>query len=449
MKLKEQVAAVLRSRADYEEAAAYYEGLNPESFATAKVRRALRTSGENGGLNYCRTVVDSVNNRLEIAAVNSPSDEAQNFINTLWEDNELGHEIGPIHLATLEFGDTYAIVWPDEDGKDRVSHNSPLTTALVYDKENPSKKAFGVKVWKETDRLRMNVYTKDSLTRLSANGDHMDVETEWSVMETVESPYDDVPVFHFRTHRPYGRPEHLDAYPAQDAINKQFINSMVVADYQAFPQRYLLASLGDEGITPPDHKENDTDRENEGSLKGEPGSVWTLFGFDKAGEFKPADPDVFWGPIHHSVEAMASITNTPLHYFDAGKGNATGQARRVAEAPLLKKVKDRRNSLSVTWRELFVFLLRNAGIDADVEVKWIEVESLDELERWDVMLKKINAGLSHRQALREGGYDEENIEKIMAERQEEAAAGLYYQRAPQTRVNTENDETNAVETEIN
>jgi hypothetical protein len=33
----------------------------------------------------------------------------------------------------------------------------------------------------------------------------------------------------------------------------------------------------------------------------------------------------------------------------------------------------------------------------------------------------------------------------MKERMEEAAAGLYYQRAPQTRVNTSKDETNAVD----
>ncbi len=87
------------------------------------------------------------------------------------------------------------------------------------------------------------------------------------------------------------------------------------------------------------------------------------------------------------------------------------------------------------------FVLKVEGLTGNVSIYWKTHEALDEMERWDVSLKKINAGLSHRQALREGGYAPEEIEKIMAERQQEAADGLYYQRAPQTRVNLNADET--------
>lgn len=445
MKLQEQVAAVMNGRIDYEEAHAYYEGDVPESFATAKVRRALRVSGEAGGLNFCRTVVDSVNDRLEIAAVVGENDEDQQAIGELWSANELALEISDIHRAALEYGDTYVIVWPDADGKLQVSHNSPLTTALVYDKENPRAKSYAVKVWVDGNQTRMNLFTADTVTKLIADGDTISEHTEWRVIEVIDNPFAEVPVFHFRTHRPFGRPEHKDAYNAQNAITKHFVNSLVVADYQAAPQRYALSKMGeDSGI--PDHDATDTDRENVGSLKNGPGELWYLLGIDKVGQFEPADPDAFWTPIEKSVQAMASITNTPLHYFDNSGSNISGESLRVAEAPLLKKVKDRRNSFGATWRELFTFMLRQVGITTDVQVKWIEVESLDELERWDVTLKKINAGLSHRQALRENGYDEAIIEKIMAERQMEQEEGSYYQRVPEARVSLDNDETNAVET---
>jgi hypothetical protein len=113
---------------------------------------------------------------------------------------------------------------------------------------------------------------------------------------------------------------------------------------------------------------------------------------------------------------------------------------------LLKKVGDREDSFGYAWRDVFRFALLIEGVASDVIVYWQKRESLDELERWDVALKKINAGLSHRQALREGGYPEDQIEQILAERKEEADSGLFYARAPQTRVNTSADETTPKDT---
>jgi hypothetical protein len=171
-----------------------------------------------------------------------------------------------------------------------------------------------------------------------------------------------------------------------------------------------------------------------------------MSGVSKMGQFDPADPAVFWTPIKDTVRAMASLTSTPLHYFDRTGNNPTGNGLRTAEAPLLKKVADRESAFGYGWREVFRFALKIEGINSGVIVYWKAIESLDELERWDVALKKINAGLSHRQALREGGYPDDQIEQIMTEREAEAAAGLYYQRAPQARVNVSSDETTPKDT---
>ncbi len=91
---------------------------------------------------------------------------------------------------------------------------------------------------------------------------------------------------------------------------------------------------------------------------------------------------------------------------------------------------------------MFNFILSVEEIKTDLQVKWNLVESLDALGEWDVMLKKINAGLSHRQALREKGYDEDTIERIMSERAQEAAEGAYYQNSPQARVSTDDNAPN-------
>lgn len=441
--MKEQVAAVLGRRATYEEAEAYYEGNVAETFATYRLRRAFRTTGDRSRLNYCRSVVDAVSDRLEIASIRGESERANAVIDRIWKNNELNLESAEIHRNALTFGDCYVAVWPDEDGELQVSYNSPKNMALVYDPENPRKKLYAVKMWLEprpdgkAGRTRMNVYTADRITKYVTDSELVTEGSQWTATGSVDNPWGEVPVFHFRTHRPFGRPEHKDAYDAQNSINKLFITNMFTIDYQGAPQRYALSTVGDSEIT--DFNEGDTDRENISALRNGPGELWYLKGVNAVGEFKPADPKNFWDPIKATVEAMAALTNTPLHYFQRGT-LPSGNSLRTAEGPLLKKVKDREQSFGQTWRELMRFILKIEGVAGDVQVFWQAIESLDELERWDVALKKINAGLSHRQALREGGYGEDQIEQVMEEREAEAAAGLYYQRSPQTRVNTSHDE---------
>src|SRR4051812_18670958 len=112
---------------------------------------------------------------------------------------------------------------------------------------------------------------------------------------------------------------------------------------------------------------------------------------------------------------MASLTNTPLHYFEKTGNVPSGEALRVAEAPLIKKVNDRQAAFGQAWRDLFKFVLKVNGLKQDVQVKWQEIESLDELERLDAALKKRNIGMSIAQTLREQGYDEKVIERVLEE----------------------------------
>jgi hypothetical protein len=447
MILKEQVLAVTDRRNDYEEAGAYYEGEVAEVFATAGLRRAMRKTGYRSRLNFCRPVVDAVQNRLEIAAVQGTSDTGSKVIDETWEFNELGLDSNEIHRWALVYGDCYAMVWPDEEGNIEISYNTPLTTTIVYDPEHPRRKLYALKMWESEDGTHLNVYGSDTVEKYFTSSKEVTEGAQWSQQDSVENPFGEVPVFHFRTMRPFGRPEHKDAFDAQNYINKQFIQSMITADYQGAPQRYALSKI-ETSSEIEDFEEGDTDRENMGALKNGPGEVWYMKGVDKVGEFKPADPAVFWTPIKDTVRSMASLTNTPLHYFEKTGNVPSGEALRVAEAPLIKKVADRKQSFGQSWRDLFKFVLKANGIEDDVQVKWVEVESLDELERLDAALKKRNEGISLQQVMREQGYDDEVIARVIAEAKEERDTGQVagYERAantnPEVRVQPENDERN-------
>lgn len=65
--------------------------------------------------------------------------------------------------------------------------------------------------------------------------------------------YGAVPVFHFRTREPYGRPEHRGTFGPQNAITKLSATLMATVDYQAFPQRYaLMQARGADDLFAPD-----------------------------------------------------------------------------------------------------------------------------------------------------------------------------------------------------
>lgn len=440
--LKEEVLAVLDRRAEYEEAGAYYEGDVPETFATVALRRTFRQTGYQSRLNFCRPVVDAVHSRLEIKSIVGTTQQATKVIGDTWQYNELALDANEIHRRALVYGDCYVMVWPDEDGNLEISYNTPLTTTIVYDPESPRKKLYAVKMWEDERGTRMNVYEPDRIIKYRTDSKQVTEGAQWNVVDSIDNPFGEVPVFHFRTERPYGRPEHKDAIDAQNYINKQFVTSMIVTDYQGAPQRYALSKAGTTNEAK-DFNEGDTERENLGALQNGPGKLWYMTDVDKVGQFEPADPKNFWEPIKDTVRAMASLTNTPLHYFEKTGNVPSGQALRVAEAPLMKKVKTRQAAFGQAWRDLFLFVLRANGINADVQVEWANVESMDALEELDAMLKKRNVGMSIAQVLREAGYDEDVIANVIDEAKEERDAGeAGYQRAPETRVDVNNDERN-------
>jgi hypothetical protein len=191
---------------------------------------------------------------------------------------------------------------------------------------------------------------------------------------------------------------------------------MLTVDYQGAPQRYALAAGGNSNEFD-DFSDDDTARENLAALQNGPGELWYLQGVSSVGQFPAADPGIFTNPVIEYVNAMASITSTPNHYFMRGATLPSGQALRVAEAPLFKKVLNRQLSFGSTWRDLFKFMFKIENIPADVEIKWENAESVDSLDNWDIAVRKKSVGVGLYQILLEAGYDPEIADAIVAESQ--------------------------------
>lgn len=428
------------ARPGYDHAQVYYEGKVPEVFTSHRIRRALAVHHIDFDLNFAKTPVNAVTNRLKIAAVTSPDKTTNDLISTIWQDNQLNLEMPDLFRRAGEYGDAYLMVLPVEDEQGNtirvdMFYNSPQTVRVIYSEDNPRRKAYTIKKWCEGQYLRVELLYDDRTERWTtgrnSKGDeagdwlHWPADPEDPESWVSDHDWNEQPVFHYRTDRPYGVPEHYGAYGPQNAITKLQATHMGTVDYQGAPQRYALTETAntDTGdLEPGDFDDADwpfpqqgvgpSDSGEDSSLKAGPGEMWLLRGFKGVGQFDAADPKVFLGPIDFNVRAMAQITDTPLRMFDPQSSRQrSGVSYQEEDGPFISKVENRQTSYGATTHEAFVFALRRLGIvDPVVTVDWVPAKSVTDAQGWQTVNEKIRAGVPRRQALMEAGYRAEQVD---------------------------------------
>lgn len=413
------VQAILDRQQEYETAEKYYKGEVDEVFASPSVRRALSKIGSGFRINFAAMPVDAVAARLEIDAVKAVSAEGADVLDAVFEDAELELELKRTFKNALMFGDAYMFVWPDTSGLVQAYYNSPKSTVVLYDPENPRVAAVAAKVWGvpvagET-RHRVNLYYADAVYKFISAAQRLPmtvqaadfvpyVDADTDEAGYVQNPYGQIPIFHVATDRPFGTPEHKAAYGPQDIINKLVITQMASVEHYGFPTRYVLSE--NHANVANDFEDDD----DSADLSGNPGDLWLLTNTKQVGQFDAAKPDTYLAPYKEYIRTMASVTSTPLHYFENTQTNVSGEALRASEAALIKKVRDRQLSFGTAIRSMFVFILKLNGITSDVQLHWVQPESIDDKERWEVAYKKVQAGLPVKQMLIEQGYDTQIVE---------------------------------------
>jgi hypothetical protein len=433
-------------RHGYDKAEDYYCADVPEIFASARMRRAMRRSGINYQLNLARIVVESVVDRLEVSAITSDDESGPNdLIQQVMEANKFKLQGTNTLRKACEFGDAYVIVWPKENATApyrpediAIWYQDPRTVRVFYSDDNPLEVEFAAKKWEENSRTRIDLYYADRIESYvskkntkgkqaadfepttGTNRDDSDAdEDDDNPAHITKHDFGQVPVFHFKTTADqYGTPEHKDFFPVTDIIHKLAISHMAGVDYQSFPQRYALmdadsdtseAARLDEGLYSFEMQQGGTTEdygtEGRSQFKADPGSVWMAPGIKGFGQFDAADPANFTDPMEFYVRMGATITNTPLHYFDPTGDAPSGESLRTAEAPFIKKVENRKLSFGDTWREVFQFVLQLLGNDkAKVVVHWKPSSSSDDEYSWQVAQLQQASGVPVEQTLLERGY---------------------------------------------
>lgn len=407
-----QINAKLRQYRKYD---AYYEGNHDVRFSGEKFRRAFEGIFREISDNLCPAVVDTLADRLQPVGVSHENKEVSKRVWDIWERNRMDERAGFIHQEAVKQGDAYAIVWP-EGNEARIHPNLAIQTTVHYSEDDGDNIDWAAKVWQlESDHYRLNMYYADRIEKWITTSPMKDrLPDKASSFREHEAPvqntFNRVPVFHFANNRgivPWGRSELKQIIPLQDALNKSFMDLIVAGEFQALPQRW---ATGLEIPTDP--------------LTGkkvnpfEPGGLWaTATDTVKFGQFEPANLTQILSTQNDLRLEIARVSGTPPHYLMLNSGQfPSGEALRVAEVRLIRKVEDRQKSFGNVWEDILTFCSTIEGISSEgISVEWEDAAPVSEKEQAETAILKQEAGISQRQALREMGYDDDEIGEMLIE----------------------------------
>lgn len=424
-----------------------------ELFASQAIREKLRTTGDAYRFNLLATAIRVRTDRCEIDMIKVPDNEtATERIAEVWDANEMDVHYPHLFRDTFTYGDAYVMVWPlvDEDdetttaddglqaaGVEIVTH-SPKNVRVMYDPENPRRKAFAIHRWcvqsaysTGPELWRVDLYYPDRAERWISSGTGTpDDEAGWQPYSDDEGgpelihDFGEIPWFHHRTDLPYGVPVHKAGYGAQNALTKMLVTQITNSEALGFPGRYALLDSdavldennddpqwtddADAGTVTPDGRGRGGAQAS--GMRSGPGVLQTFSGMKEVGQFDAADPKGFLDPAEFYIRLMAQLTTTPLHYFDPAGDVPSGESLKVADAPLTKAIQWLQVLQTGPLRDEWLFALRVLAVKAEaIDVEWAPVETATSLDDWTIIAAKQAAGVPVDQTLTEAGYRPDQV----------------------------------------
>jgi len=457
-----------QKRPGYVRARRMFEGTAREIVANEQVRQAIEKSGKHYRANLARKAVKSRTNRLKVAALTVAEDsvKGEGGETTTPLTDRLNAEVGAPNDFTVElprfiekvceYGDAYLLRWPhrgeelNSDGtvaRVDVFVRDPLTMCAIYDRQNERDIEFVIDSWcigeGDKERLRVNVYYDDRVERFISIDRTEGIE-RWA--DELFKPYtaeddpegDDpdnphiltyehgLPIEHGRTERPYGRPEHFDAYGPQNAITKIMATHLSGIDWNGWPYRYQLAEAGTKGADLNDW--SDDDRQvpfraavqpghapvvrRSSKLSNAPGTMNKLSNVKAVGQLDGSPANVFLDPLVAYIRLLGEVTDTPMNVTDPTGQVESGQSRIARIDDLLSRVESLKDQLAGPIAAICEGALAMLGVpERTVVVTWAPSSKVSDTEGWQAVKAKQDAGVPERVALIEAGYLPDQVDE--------------------------------------
>lgn len=411
----------------------YYDGKHRLLFASEKFRSAFGELFRAFSDNLMPIPVDLLNDRLALSgfALEGGTDSTADAAWAIWRQNRMDQRAGEVHREALRSGDSYLIVWPDDDGRATLYPNAAANCMTWYDEEMPGRILWGAKYWIQRDRkMRLTLYYSDRIekyiTRNTTQGmipEHANAFEPFQVAGEpwpVPNVWGVPPIFHFANNADIGqagRSELASVIPLQDALNKSVADMLVSSEFHAYPQRWAI------GI------ETAYDEEGKPVAPFKPGvdRLWTV-GNEQArfGQFDPTHIDNFLKAQESFRIEIARVSGVPLHYLVQSGDWPSGEALKNAETRLIKKARQRQTAFGNVWENALAFALRIEGRSPDrhLVAQWEDAAPRDEKGMLEAQLLKQQIGVSQKSLLAEMGYSPEQESANRADEQTSLADQL-------------------------
>ncbi len=420
----------------------YYTGDHPLPFLVEKNRaqmtKEFRDLMTASGTNFCRLVVDAVEERMRVEGFHTAqSDKRDEEAWDIWQANQMDVQSNVAFVESLIKGVSYISVWDDMDGDGfaDIAVEDALETIVAYAPgSNHRRRLAGLKMFRDdwSGLERADVYLPNGVWKFQRKGEadatigtpaSRAVEAarkeDWTMIGAVSNPFGVVPIIPIRN-RPRllieGESELADVTRVQNQING-FVFLLALAGYMgAHRQRW---ATGLEIME--DTKGNPVEPFNPSITR-----LWQSENPEtKFGDFEQTDLTGYIRAIEQKVLHIAVTTRTPRHYLIEQGQSPSGDAIKSAEAGLVQKVARKQRPFGEALEEAMGLARQIQGEDegnsANSEVVWASAEIRTEAEVTDAAVKKVQTGLiSHAQALEDMGYTPQQIEKIMAAAKAEA-----------------------------
>lgn len=458
MTIVADIKDIKRADVDYLIAQNYYEGTKvKEVFANKRVANLLGESAEKFHINIAARGVDVLLTKMVIEGYSLNRDgkkdvaAEQDFKDDVWDHNKLEQLLPDALEVTEEYGDAYLLVWPSEIDASAVDFylHRPVGARMFYDSDNETIELRYVRTWlvrgssstddQNTWLRRVTIIDSRQVQKLISTVpapqatsdahfvpfvDEDDPDPEKRMDDTTGEPlppgitthdYEQIPVFHLRTGRPYGTPAHRSLYGVQNLLTKYVTTLGEAADGFGIPWRFRL--LDSDKLLKPgsdvfDQDQADAD-ERDDRVPTRAGELTNLYDTSAVGQLTPADSKNLLDPIDRIMALGATVSAIPMDYFDPSAAAASGLSKKEHKSAYLDRVRRQIEDIGGAIVAACEFAVNQVlgFVDIAVDLIWRALAERSPEERYEQIKAAVEAGVPWAVACVEAGYPQETVDE--------------------------------------
>lgn len=412
---------------------AYYEGMQRLEQIGLAVPPELRKFETM--VNWCRMVVDSVTDRMQMKAFYLPGeDKASEALRESWDYNNLDSESNLNHQEMMVLGRGFVSVGANEENPEYplIRVESPREIAVDIDHRHRRINAAVRTYREESGNLLLTaavaeyavLYQPDRTAWLRRVG------SQWLIEDEDRHNLGRVPIVMFLNRRRVGRwsgvSELHDAIPLVDAASRSLTNLQLAGETHAVPQKYVLGMSKGDFV--------DASGRPIPAWEAYFNAIWANQNKDaKVGQFAASDLSNFHKTIEHYGALLTGIYGLPPRYVGLSSVNPAAEgAIRAEEARLILNVERKESLAGDGWGWVMGLSERfRTGewvAGSRIKTDWFDAGTPTFAQRSDALTKMYNSGqgvLSREGVWEEMGWTEARMDRERKRFDAERRSELY------------------------